>query len=194
MFIRPATETDLPQILAIYAPYVTDSSHSLEYTAPDLPEFARRFCKITAQFPWLVWEENGQILGYAYGSLPFERAGYAWCCEASIYLRPDAQRRGIGKALYAALEEILRLQGYCNIYAIITAANDGSIRFHQAMGYRQAARFSRCGFKSGVWLDVIWMEKTLQSVDSPSTRPCSARDIVKNNRKFCDILAKMSLF
>jgi phosphinothricin acetyltransferase len=99
MPIRLATPEDLPQILAIYAPYVTDTTHTLEYTVPSLEEFTARFQDITAQFPWLVWEEEGKILGYAYGSLPFHRAGYRWCAEASMYLHPDAHRRGIGTKL-----------------------------------------------------------------------------------------------
>ena len=194
MSIRPATEADLPQILAIYAPYVENTAYSLEYTVPTLAEFTARFRHITQQFPWLVWEEEGRILGYAYGSLPFERVGYRWSSEASIYLRPDAHRKGIGRKLYAVLEELLRRQGYRNVYAIITAANEGSVAFHAATGYRHAAHFTRCAYKFGRWVDVVWMEKELQVVDSPSTFPCPVSDIVKNNRKFCDILDKMSLF
>ena len=194
MSIRLACESDLPQILAIYAPYVSDTLYSLEYTVPDLEEFTHRFQNITVQFPWLVWEEEGRILGYAYGSLPFHRAGYSWSGEVSIYLHPDAHRKGIGKTLYAVLEELMRRQGYCTVYAIITATNETSLAFHRALGYRKVAHFPRCGYKSGVWTDVIWMKKVLQTVESPSTFPVPAKDIVKNNRIFCDILAKMSLF
>ena len=78
--IRIATPEDLPQILAIYGPYVRDTTHSFEYEIPTMAAFARRFEDITAQFPWLVWEENGKVLGYAYGSLPFSRAAYRWSC------------------------------------------------------------------------------------------------------------------
>ena len=193
MSIRLAKEADISQILAIYAPYVTDTTHTLEYVVPTLEEFTCRFHSITRQFPWLVWEENGKILGYAYGSLPFERAGYRWCAEASVYLHPDALRRGIGTRLYGALEEFLRRQGYRTVYAIITGANETSLAFHNAVGYRHTARFSRCAYKFGDWLDVIWMEKNLACVKSPMNFPCSAEDIVKNARNLCDILDILSL-
>ena len=193
MSVRLATEADLPQILSIYAPYVTDTTHTLEYTTPSLEEFTRRYHTITAQFPWLVWEEEGQILGYAYGSLPFERAGYRWCAEASVYLRPDATRRGIGTRLYAALEEILRRQGYRTVYVIITGANQTSLAFHEASGYRHTARFPLCAYKFGSWVDVIWMEKSLFPVENPTNFPCPAGDVVKTDRNLSDILDNLSL-
>ena len=191
--IRNATEADVPAILAIYAPYITDTAYSLEYTVPGLDEFTARFRRITAQFPWLVWEEEGRILGYAYGSLPFERVGYRWSGEASIYLHPDARRKGIGRALYTALEELMKLQGYRNVYAIITAVNETSVAFHQALGYHKMAHFTRCAYKFGRWMDVIWMEKQLQIVDSPKDFPLPIADIVKTNRNICDILDNLSL-
>ena len=193
MSVRLAKEEDLPQILSIYAPYVTDTTHTLEYTVPSLEEFTRRYHTITSQFPWLVWEDEGKILGYAYGSLPFERAGYRWCAEASVYLRPEATRRGIGTRLYAALEEILRRQGYKSVYVIITGANETSLAFHEAVGYRHTARFPLCAYKFGTWVDVIWMEKSLSSVESPTEFPCPAKNIVKNTRNLCDILDNLSL-
>ena len=193
MSIRMAKTADLPQILAIYGPYVTNTAHSLEYSVPSLDEFTRRYLDITRQFPWLVWEEDGQILGYAYGSLPFGRAGYRWCAEASVYLHPQALRRGIGTRLYAALEEILRRQGYRTVYVIITGTNETSLAFHKAVGYHHTARFPLCGYKFDTWLDVIWMEKPLAAVDSPTTFPISWTDVVTSDRKLSDILDTLSL-
>ena len=97
MSIRPANIADLPRILEIYGPYVENTAISFEYTVPALEAFTQRFLDITAQFPWLVWEEEGAVLGYAYGSAPFERAAYQWSAEASIYLCPEACGRGIGR-------------------------------------------------------------------------------------------------
>ena len=191
--IRLATEADVPQILAIYAPYVENTTYSFEYTVPTADEFLARFQAITAQFPWLVWEEEDHILGYAYGSLPFERAAYAWSGEVSIYLAPQAQGRGIGRKLYAALEAIMTLQGYRVLYALITEENAGSQAFHSAMGYRLVGTFSRCGLKFGRWLGVIWMEKHLNSVGIPSEKPTCYKSIVESDRKIIDILDKMSL-
>ena len=193
MSVRLAREGDLPRILAIYGPYVENTAYSFEYTVPTLEEFTRRFYTITAQFPWLVWEEAGELLGYAYGSAPFERAAYRWSGEVSIYLHPDARHRGIGRQLYNALEAIMEKQGYRLVYAIITASNEGSLAFHKAMGYQFTARFTQCGFKFGAWQDVIWMEKQLCLVDYPMNFPVPARDIVKNDRNLANILDKMSL-
>ena len=191
--IRFATETDLPAILQIYGPYVQHTAISFEYVVPDLETFTRRFRMITTQFPWLVWEEDGMILGYAYGSLPFERAAFGWCAEASIYLCPQAQGRGIGKKLYAVLEALLVLQGYTKVYALVTSANQPSVDFHLAVGYRLTATLPGCGFKLGRWHDLHWLEKPLNSVEIPTESPIPVNSIVEIDRKFLEILAKMSL-
>ena len=182
--IRFATKEDLPQILAIYAPYVTNTTASFEYEVPTEEEFARRFETITAQFPWLVWEEDGQILGYAYGSAPFERAAYRWCAEPSIYLAPEAQGKGIGRRLYTVLEDLLQKQGYRLLYAIITSENAGSIAFHEKLGYRHLATFPGCGYKHGKQLGVVWMEKDLPFVEYPISFPTPLYQIVDNTQKF----------
>ena len=191
--IRLAKETDLSQILEIYGPYVLNTATSFEYTVPTLEEFTHRFRDITAQFPWLVWEEDGEIWGYVYGSAPYARAAYSWCAELSIYLLPQAQGRGIGSKLYAAAEEILRRQGYRLNYAIITSENTGSIRFHEHMGYTHSAHFPACGYKFGRWLGVTWMEKKLNFVDFVSNFPTPWMSIVDNDRILSDILEDLSL-
>ncbi len=182
MSIRMAVQADLPQILSIYGPYITDTPFSFEYTIPTLEEFTARFRAITAQFPWLVWEEEGNILGYAYASAPFERAAYQWCAEDSIYLRPEARGRGIGKKLHEALEQLLTMQGYRKLYAIITSENRDSLAFHDAMGYKFIANFSECGYKFGKKYGTIWMEKTLNCGTFTNKPPTSASIIVENNR------------
>lgn len=173
MSIRQATVADLPRILEIYGPYVKNTAISFEYTVPTLEEFTRRFLGITETFPWLVWEEEGNILGYAYGSLPFERTAYQWSCEASIYLCQDAWGKGIGRKLYAALEALLQKQGYKKVYAIITTANDASVAFHRAVGYRHTATFPDIGYKFGKWYGTVWMEKELNPWDTPPREPIS---------------------
>ena len=89
--IRIAEERDVAEILSIYAPYVQNTTYSFEYDVPRLEAFLERFRTITTRFPWIVWEEEGKILGYAYGSEPFARAAYRWSCESSVYLRPEAR-------------------------------------------------------------------------------------------------------
>ena len=193
MSIRLANENDLEAMLAIYAPYVTDTAVSFEYSVPTLEEFTQRFRTITVQFPWLVWEEDGRVLGYAYGSAPFERAAFGWCAEPSIYLARSIQGKHIGTKLYAVLEEILRQQGYCRLYALITTENIASVEFHKAVGYTFLARFPDCGFKLNRWHGLIWMEKVLNSVEMPSNFPVPASCIVNTAGKTDTLLANLSL-
>ena len=186
--IRIATEADVPAILAIYTPYIMDTTVTFEYDVPAEEEFLQRFRAITDRYPWLVWEENGEILGYAHGSAPFERAAFRWSCEASIYLRSDAKGRGIGSKLYAALEKILAYQGHRLCYAIITDENDVSVAFHQKNGYTITARMSACGFKHGRWLGIIWMEKVLNIVEYPRSFPTDWKYLCHDEQKFYQIL------
>ena len=191
--IRIATAEDIPAILSIYGPYVENTAYSFEYTVPTVDAFTARFLSYTAQMPWLVWEEDGRVLGYAYGSLPFERAAYAWCGEVSVYLAPEIQGKGVGRKLYAVLEEIMWRQGYRVIYSLITTENEGSVRFHEKLGYVRTAVFPNCGFKFGRWLGIIWMEKRSKAVELPICAPVPWRMVVENDRKFQEILDTLSL-
>ncbi len=193
MSVRLAREADLPRILGIYAPYITDTTVSFEYTVPTPEEFARRFHTITAQFPWLVWEENGEVLGYAYGSAPFDRAAYQWCAESSIYLAPQARGRGIGRQLQTALEVLLKQQGYRLLYALVTSENTASLAFHRAVGFADCAVFEDCGYKFGRLHSVIWLKKQLNPVETTIAPPVPVGAIVNNDGKFTEILDKMSL-
>ncbi len=163
--IQPATKNDVAALLSIYAPYIQTTTYTFEYEVPTLEQFTDRFLSITAEYPWLLWEENGQILGYAYGSRAFERTAYSWDADMSIYLAPEAKGRGIGKALYLAVEEILYRQGYHVLYGLVTNTNPASCAFHKALGYREFARHEKTGFKFGQWLDLIWFEKRLRTGD-----------------------------
>ena len=193
MSVRPARLEDLPAMLAIYGPYVENTAYSFEYTVPTLEAFTARFLTYTAQFPWLVWEENGTVLGYAYGSAPFERAAYRWCAEVSVYVAPQAHRKGIGKALYGVLEEILFLQGYQVIYSLITSANPGSIAFHQRLGYKTVTQMPDCGIKFGKRWGIIYMEKRSNSVELPTEFPRPASQFVQDERIFSSILGRLAL-
>lgn len=191
--IRVAREEDVPQILEIYAPYIQETTITFEYTVPSLSAFSERFRDITQSFPWLVYEEEGRIYGYAYASLPFSREAYRWCAEPSIYLRPEAKGRHIGKMLYGCLEDLLTQMGYQKSYAIITGENTGSLAFHRALGYRDCGLFHRCGYKFNRWLDVYWLEKDLNSVETPRNMPLDWPEFSKNQQKIVNILCKMSL-
>lgn len=166
MAIRAAVRGDIPAMLTIYRPFVERTAVSFEYIVPTQEEFARRMDG-HRDFPWLVWEENGRVLGYIYAGRAFERAAYAWCAEISCYLDESARGRGVGRLLYQTVEDILRRQGYRKVFAVVTSANAPSVAFHTALGYREAARFSEVGFKLGQWYDVLWLEKALCTDAAP---------------------------
>ena len=166
--IRPARIADAPALLAIYTPYVEETAVSLELTPPTLPEFSSRMEKLIGTYPYLVLEEGGEILGYAYAGRFHQRAAYDLSAEATIYLRRDVRGKGYGKALYTALEEELKARNVQNLYACIAYADpeDGhlqndSYRFHNAMGYHEVGRFHRCAYKFSRWFDMVWMGKDL---------------------------------
>lgn len=171
--IRAAAVRDVPAMLNIYRPYVLETAYTFEYEVPSLEEFEARFQRIAAGFPWLVWEEDGEILGYAYGDRAFSRAAYQWDADLSIYLRQDCRGRGIGRKLYETLENLLRRQGYFLAYGIVTDANEPSCAFHRAMGYRETGHLKDCGMKFGRWYGVIWFEKRLR--DGLPTEPPDIR-------------------
>lgn len=156
MKIRIANRTDAGQMLEIYTPFITHSAVSFETKVPSVKEFAIRMKHYMKTYPWLVCEHDNRIIGYAYASGYRDRKAYQWSCECSVYVRDDFKRRGIAGILYSALLDILRLQGFINVYAVITYPNHRSIKFHEAMGFREFAVFRKVGYKSGKWHDVKW--------------------------------------
>ena len=174
MRIRMAGLEDAAALLAIYAPYVRETAITFEYDVPSEKEFAGRIAHTLEKFPYLVAENDGEIVGYAYAGAFHPRAAYQWCAEMSVYVKRDARRMGIGKTLYAAMEEILRMQRITNVEACIAMPNEpdehltlDSVRFHEWMGYRMVGEFRQCGFKFGRWYNMVWMEKLL----GPHTAP-----------------------
>ncbi|HGD3012361.1 TPA: N-acetyltransferase family protein [Streptococcus agalactiae] len=163
MIIRPVLPSDAKELLAIYAPYVTDTTITFEYDIPSISEFTNRIKNISTSFPYLVAEENGKILGYAYASTYYARAAYDWTCELSIYLDKDARSKKISSQLYDTLEKELVSQGYVNLLACISLPNDISIAFHKKRGFNQVAHFPKIGFKFEQWHDIVWLQKRLKS-------------------------------
>lgn len=161
MNIRTVTPRDSVQLLDIYAPYVEHTYITFEYEVPSPAEFESRLRHTLEKYPYLAAEEDGTILGYAYASAFKGRAAYDWSAETSVYVRENCAGRGIGKALYSALEEFLRRQHICNLCACIAYPHPASIAFHEYFGYRTVAHFHSSGFKNGKWHDMIWMEKEL---------------------------------
>ena len=168
MAIRIAHPDDATAIHAIYAPSVTYGVATFETTLPGVPAMCERIVARLTQYPWLVWESEGEVLAYAYASRFRERAAYDWIAETSIYVREDAQRRGIARRLYGALLEAMRLQGINQAVGVITLPGETSVRMHESMGFEPAGVWRQSGYKLGHWWDVGVWQKTLQP---PPERP-----------------------
>ena len=167
MHIRFANMADVEEIYTIYCPYIEKTTITFETKIPTLKEFRKRFDRITAHYPWLVVEENGVLLGYAYASRAFARAAYDWCVDLAIYFRMDCAHHGAARRLYEALLQLLFRQQVRIVYALITAENERSIHFHERMGFHEVGILKESGYKFGKWLDVVWMEKTLYAPRDP---------------------------
>ena len=166
--IRKVQLQDAARILEIYAWYVEHTAISFEYDVPSLEEFTARIEKTLLRYPYLVIEEEGKILGYAYAG-PFKtRAAYDWDCEMSIYIDRHEHGRGLGRKIYCSLEEELGRMGIQNLYACIGFPEEedeyltrDSVRFHERMGYVITGTYHKCGYKFGRWYDMVWMEKII---------------------------------
>jgi len=154
--IRLSRPTDAGSILAIYAPYIANTSFTFETDIPAESEFANRIISYLANWPWLVCEVDGVIAGYAYASRYRERVAYQWSVECSVYVHDDYHRSGIARALYTALFSILKKQGYRNVYAVINLPNERSVAFHESMGFQWFATYEKVGYKLGQWKNVGW--------------------------------------
>ena len=159
--IRIATTEDAAALLAIYAPYVENTTITFEYDVPTLADFEARILHTLARYPYLVACIDGVPVGYAYAGAFKSRAAYDYAVELSVYIKDGMHGRGIGKALYAAMETLLAKQHVTNLNACITYPGEGSVQFHEKLGYTTVAHFHKCGYKFGKWLDMIWMEKFL---------------------------------
>jgi L-amino acid N-acyltransferase YncA len=171
MIIRDAVEADAAGCLAIYEPYVTSSVVSFEITLPSVEQMAARISAATGTHAWLVLEDPGRIVGYAYGHRFAERAAYRWACETSIYLELGRRRTGGGRALYEALLARLAERGYRRALAGMSLPNEASVGFHRALGFEPVGVYRQIGWKNGAWHDVVWMQKTIAIAPDPPAEP-----------------------
>lgn len=173
--IRLAEPADAAAIQQIYAPIVRDTHISFELSVPVVREIAARISQTLAQYPWLVCEIDGWLAGYAYASAFRARQAYQWTTETTVYVRPDFQRRGVSRALYCSLAAVLRAQGYCNAVGVIALPNEGSVRAHEAVGFRKIGIFENVGFKAGHWRHTGWWQLALRPMPAapPPPRPIS---------------------
>jgi phosphinothricin acetyltransferase len=167
--IRPVTNNDAQACLNLYSKYVVNSAVSFELEAPSLEEFSRRIDAIANRFPYLIAEENGRVIGYAYASAYRDRLAYQWNVEVSIYVEDDKKKSGIASRLYAELFSELKRIHICKAFAVIALPNEASVGFHHKMGFEKFATYTNVGFKLNQWHDVLWMEKTIQLPEVPMT-------------------------
>jgi phosphinothricin acetyltransferase len=169
--IRFAEPGDAAAIRAIYAPNVESSAISFELQPPTVEEMAARMAKISSQYPWLVCEIDGVVAGYVYACQHRERAAYRWAVDVTVYVDAAHHRRGVGRALYTTLVELLRQQGYFKAYAGITLPNPGSVGVHEAAGFGPVAVYPNVGYKMGQWRDVGWWQLQLRPETADPSEP-----------------------
>ncbi len=166
--IRDSRDDDLPAITAIYAHHVLHSTGTFETEPPSAADMAARRADVLGKgLPYLVVEDGGTVLGFAYGNWFKPRPAYRYSVEDSIYLAAGTQGKGLGRALLTALLERCEAAGIRKIMAIIgDSANAGSIGVHRSLGFTQVGVIESCGWKMGAWRDIVIMQKTLGAGDT----------------------------
>ena len=166
--IRPATDADVPGITAIYAHHVLHGTGTFETTPPTEADMAARRADVLSKgLPYLVAEEDGRLLGFAYCQWFKPRPAYRFSAEDSIYMHPQAGGKGLGKQLLTELARQAEAAGVRKLIAVIgDSANAGSIGVHRALGFTPAGLFKSCGWKFGRWLDIVLMEKFIGAGDT----------------------------
>ncbi len=187
--IRVATASDAQRIAEIYAPAVLEKVTSFEVVAPTADEMLSRMNKVLPNFPWLVCEHDGEVIGYSYASAHHERVAYRWSVDVAVYVSGEAHRRGVGTALYTALFEILRLQGFRNICAGITLPNPASEGMHGRAGFISVGVYHHVGYKFGAWHDVAWFERSILPAVKEPAEPTPFAEL-RNSAEVASALAK----
>ncbi|WP_109125525.1 GNAT family N-acetyltransferase [Dyella sp. C11] len=165
--IRIALADDATAFHDIYTPSVLHGVETFETELPGVDAMRERVVTRLRQYPWIVWEEDGRVLAYAYASRFRERAAYDWIAETSIYVHPDARRRGIARRLYGAQLDAMRLQGINQAVGVITLPGQSSVTMHESMGFTPAGVWRSSGYKLGQWWDVGVWQLQLQAPENP---------------------------
>lgn len=163
--MRKATTADAEGILAVYAPYILNTTITYEYEIPTVEEFQERIRKITEFYPYLVCEDEGEIVGYAYASQHMERAAFRWGAEISIYIKKEYHGNGIAAKLYEQIIDILYRQGVYKVYALIDSPNEKSEHFHIKRGFKEIGCLPHTAYKLGKWCDMKYYEKVLRECE-----------------------------
>jgi len=169
--VREAVAADAEACAAIYAPYVTGTVISFEVSPPSAEEMVARITAAQRRHAWVVLEDGGRVVGYAYGGPFKDRDAYRWSCEVSVYVAPGGGRRGHGRALYEGLFERLAARGHRMAFAGMTQPNNASGALHRALGFEPVGTYRRVGWKHGAWHDVTWVQRALTTDDGPPPEP-----------------------
>jgi L-amino acid N-acyltransferase YncA len=165
-------ERDAAACLEIYAPAIVAGATSFEEAVPSVDEFAERIRQTARAYPWLVLEDGGRVVGYAYASQHRSRAAYRWAADVSVYVADSHHRHGVGRLLYTELFARLRDQRIQILCAGVTLPNEGSVGLHRAMGFETVGVYKRIGYKMGAWRDVMWLELELSpATEEPPPEP-----------------------
>jgi phosphinothricin acetyltransferase len=177
MEIRHAdAERDAAACAGIYDPYIRDTVISLEEVPVGAAGMAERIRRITRTHPWVVAEEDGRVIGYAYGSAHHERAAYRWATNVTVYVSADQHRKGVGRAVYETLFDLLAEQNFQVACAGITLPNDASVGLHESLGFKPVGIYRSIGYKFGSWWDVGWWQRPLLVPQAPVPAELTAPD------------------
>lgn len=185
--VRVAELADAELFLGIYGPVVRETAISFEEVVPSVEEMRERIRLTQGRLPWLTLvqerPESEDVLGYAYASAHRVRASYRWSVDVAIYLGVPARGRGLGKALYRVLLEVVRRQGYFNAFGGVGLPNPGSVALHESLGFERIATYRNVGFKQGSWHDVGWWQLQLGPLPAAPAEP----------RAFLELLPELDL-
>lgn len=178
--VRMAALEDAEEIYYIYEPYILNTVITFEYEKVPVELFRERMKKVMEKFPWLVCIIDDEIAGYAYCSPHLERAAFGWDCECSVYLNEKYHRRGIGTALYNAMFNIIKKQGFYNIYSLICVPHESSVALHKKYGFTEVGTYNNTAYKLGRWRHLLVMEKRLKETTGEPEPIVSVHNIDKN--------------
>jgi len=175
--VRLAFKTDAREILDIYAPSILNASISFETEVPSMEEMQKRIDAILQTYPWIVCVVDGKIAGYVYGSKYRDREAYQWSCECTAYIHEQFKSKGIGKELYQLLFQLLKMQGFRTVYAVVTLPNEGSVNLHEKCGFEKFALFENVGYKFGQWHSVGWWKLRLNDYNPDPPPPLKLSEL-----------------
>ena len=189
--IRPAQVDDGAAVASVYAPYVRDTPVSFEVEPPTEATMTERINATLATHPWLVAERNGELVGFAYAGKHSQRAAYRWTVDVTVYIRDGERRTGLGRPLYQALLATLRLQGFRSAFAEIVLPNPGSVRLHEAMGFKHIGVHQDIGHKLGRWHDIGYWRLGLSDGPASPNEPVPFA-VFRHAKAFNGLLAQIT--